>query len=48
VLPGAGDDMTITSYGIGLTDIAKNVAASSDRGLAGACDVDGFAARRRV
>lgn len=36
------DDATITSYGIGLTDLAKNVAASSDRGLREAYDVDGF------
>lgn len=37
------DDETIPAYGIGLTDLAKNVAASNDRGLAGAYDVDGLA-----
>lgn len=36
------DDVTITSYGIGLTDLAKRVASSSDRGLAGHYDVAGF------
>lgn len=36
------DDASITSYGIGLTDLAKNVAASSDRGLADKHDIAGF------
>lgn len=36
------DDFTITALGIGLTDLAKNVAASSDRGLVGAYDVPCF------
>jgi TDG/mug DNA glycosylase family protein len=36
------DDVTITSYGIGLTDLAKNVAASNDRGLQTKYDVAGF------
>ena len=31
--------MTITSYGIGLTDLAKNVVAASDRGLTGNYDI---------
>lgn len=35
------EDVTITSYRFGLTDLAKNVAASSDRGLAGKYDVYG-------
>jgi len=36
------DDETITSYGIGLTDLAKNVAASSDRGLRKKYDLASF------
>jgi TDG/mug DNA glycosylase family protein len=39
------DDATITQYGIGLTDLAKNVAASSDHGLATKYDVDTFLAK---
>jgi double-stranded uracil-DNA glycosylase len=36
------DDDTITSYGVGLTDLAKNVAASSDRGLRKKYDLASF------
>ena len=36
------DDVTITTLGIGLTELAKNAAASNDRGLAGAYDIFGF------
>lgn len=36
------DDVNILTYSIGLTDLAKNIAASSDRGLAGAYDAEGF------
>jgi TDG/mug DNA glycosylase family protein len=36
------DDVTITNFGIGLTDLAKQVAASNDRGLAGQYDVPGL------
>jgi TDG/mug DNA glycosylase family protein len=35
-------DARILEFGIGLTDIAKHVAASSDRGLADHYDVEGF------
>jgi TDG/mug DNA glycosylase family protein len=37
------DDAEVLSYGIGLTDLAKNVAADNDRGLASEYDVAGFA-----
>lgn len=36
------DDHTVVSYGIGLTDLAKSVAANTDRELAGEYDVPGF------
>lgn len=36
------EDVTITSYGIGLTDLAKNVAASNDRGLSKKYDLASF------
>lgn len=36
------EDSLITESGIGLTDLAKRVAASSDAGLRGRYDVDGF------
>ena len=39
------DDATITSHGIGLTDLAKNIAASADRGLAGAYDIPSFTSK---
>jgi double-stranded uracil-DNA glycosylase len=42
---GPADDTTITSHGIGLTDLAKHVAASSDRGLASKYDIAGFVAK---
>jgi TDG/mug DNA glycosylase family protein len=35
-------DRRVLEFGIGLTDLAKKVAASGDRGLAGHYDVDGF------
>ena len=38
-------DARILEFGIGLTDVAKRIAASSDAGLAGYYDVDGFIAR---
>ncbi len=37
------DDSTLPQFGLGLTDLTKNVAQSHDRGLA--YDVDGFRAR---
>jgi double-stranded uracil-DNA glycosylase len=40
-LPPA-EDVTLTRYGVGLTDLAKQVAASNDRGLSDHYDVDGF------
>lgn len=38
-------DHRVVEYGIGLTDLAKRVAASSDRGLGGEYDIEGFAAK---
>ncbi len=38
------NDATLTDYGLGLTDLVKNIAQSHDRGLT--YDVEGF--RRRV
>lgn len=39
------DDARILEFGIGLTDLAKKIAASSDAGLTGHYDVDGFVQR---
>jgi len=39
------DDVRILKFGIGLTDVAKKIAASSDAGLAGQYDVEGFVAK---
>jgi TDG/mug DNA glycosylase family protein len=39
------DDARILEFGIGLTDVAKHVARSSDAGLADHYDVDGFLAK---
>lgn len=38
-------DRRVLEFGIGLTDLAKKVAASSDHGLASHYDVDGFVAK---
>jgi double-stranded uracil-DNA glycosylase len=38
----------VLEFGIGLTDLAKDVAASSDRGLASAYDIEGFVAKMRT
>jgi TDG/mug DNA glycosylase family protein len=35
----------VLEFGIGLTDLVKNIAASSDRGLRGLYDVAGFVAK---
>src|SRR5262245_40246090 len=35
-------DQRVLEFGVGLTDLAKKVAASSDRGLRTHYDVDGF------
>jgi TDG/mug DNA glycosylase family protein len=42
--PGLGPtpDQRVLEFRIGLTDLAKGVAASSDRGLASSYDVEGF------
>ena len=42
---GPTPDHRILEFGIGLTDLAKNVAASSDRGLASSYDVESFASK---
>lgn len=36
------EDARVTEFGIGLTDLAKHVAASSDKGLTAHYDVEGF------
>jgi TDG/mug DNA glycosylase family protein len=36
------EDVRILEFGIGLTDLAKKITASSDAGLAGQYDVEGF------
>jgi double-stranded uracil-DNA glycosylase len=38
-------DARVLEFGVGLTDLAKKVAASSDRGLRTHYDVDGFLAK---
>jgi double-stranded uracil-DNA glycosylase len=38
-------DGRVLEFGVGLTDLAKKVAASSDRGLRAHYDVDGFVAK---
>ena len=38
-------DHRVLEFGVGLTDLAKKVAASSDRGLRKHYDVDGFVAK---
>lgn len=38
-------DHRVLDFGVGLTDLAKKVAASSDRGLRSHYDVDGFVAK---
>lgn len=39
------EDARILEFGIGLTDLAKKIAASADAGLAGHYDIEGFVAR---
>lgn len=41
------DDATVCDHGLGLTDLAKDVAASSDRGLNSHYRVDEFIAKMR-
>jgi double-stranded uracil-DNA glycosylase len=38
-------DHRVLEFGVGLTDLAKRVAASNDRGLRGHYDIDGFVAK---
>lgn len=44
---GPTPDHRVLEFRIGLTDLAKDVAASSDRGLASSYDVEGFASKIR-
>jgi double-stranded uracil-DNA glycosylase len=39
------EDARVVEFGLGLTDLAKKVAASSDRNIAGKCDVPDFVKR---
>ncbi len=39
------EDARVLEFGLGLTDLAKKIAASSDRGIASECDVPGFVRR---
>src|SRR5438876_8254894 len=45
VLLKPSEDHRVVEYGIGLTDLAKHVAASSDRGLSRDYDVEGLLAK---